>query len=275
MLTANNVWFENVKFVHRHGETCSPRGKQIRELLCHRSIVDMNYPCVTVNAREMGFRFLMAEAAWILSGDNRVSTISPYAKAISKFSDNGYVFQGAYGPRVTEQLRYVTETLMGDMFSRQAVINIWRENPRDSRDIPCTLSLQFLIREDKLNRLRLHVIATMRSSDLWLGWVYDVFNFSMIAAWVALRLREMSEGAKVLELGNLYLTAGSQHIYSTNDDGIWKCLNTGGDAWHYRPLDLSTFNDPNDLMSHIVALRDRNWLAVGTRFFSELQDHVS
>ena len=57
------------------------------------------------------------------------------------------------------------------------IINIWRENPRSSKDIPCTLSLQFFLREAS-DQLWLHTIATMRSNDAWLGVPYDTFNFN-------------------------------------------------------------------------------------------------
>ncbi len=243
-----------------------PRGKETIETLSHTSIVDMRFPCITLMQRKMGFRFLAAEAHWILSGDNRLESILPYAKHIANFSDDGYRFQGAYGPRVSEQLRYVVETLKDDMDSRQAIINIWRENPRPSRDIPCTLNLQFFIRD-----LKVHCVANMRSSDLWLGWVYDVFNFTMITAWVALRLKE--QGCIAYELGYLHLHAGSQHIYGINLPDVYN-VEQDGKSWDYGPLDLTSFNTPNDLMSHLVALRDRDWAKVGQKFFHELQQHI-
>lgn len=266
--TANSEWLRNLQHVKGHGSLATPRGKETIEVLANRSVVDMRFPCVTIRERKMGFRFLAAEAHWILSGDNRVETISPFAKHIKSFSDDSYRFQGAYGPRVTEQLRFVCETLAEDPSSRQAVINIWRENPRQSKDIPCTLNLQFLIRSGEIN-----CIATMRSSDLWLGWVYDVFNFTMIASWVALRLREINPVFQ-LGLGSLYLTAGSQHVYSINLDDVGHVERTGS-SWDYSPLDLSKFDDPPHLMSHLVALRDRRWDLVGTNFLYELRAQIA
>ncbi len=265
--TANEEWLRNLQYVTTKGSLVNPRGKETREVLGNRSVVDMRFPCVTIRQRKMGFRFLAAEAHWILSGDNRLETIAPYAKHIKNFSDDGYRFQGAYGPRVSEQLRFVCDTLAEDPSSRQAVINIWRENPRQSKDIPCTLSLQFLIRDGEIN-----CVATMRSSDLWLGWVYDVFNFTMIASWVALRLREMSP-TLTPQLGLLYLTAGSQHVYSINHSDVLHVLNCG-DAWSYSPMDLTIFNGPVSLMQHLVALRDKDWPTVGSKFFYELKDQV-
>lgn len=272
--TANEVWLKNIRHVHAIGQTISPRGFSTKEILNHTSRVNMLFPCVTHPGRKMGFKFLAAEAHWILSGSNRVEDIRPYAKHIVNFSDNGYVFQGAYGVKVTEQLRYVCDTLHTDQHSRQAVISIWRENPRPSKDIPCTLTLQFFLRRDEMGNLKICTVANMRSSDLWLGWVYDVFNFTMITAWVALRLREMSSGLLHVDLGTLHLNAGSQHLYQINEEDAVNCtLNTYGTPWSYGPMDLTMFNGPVSLMQHLVALRDKDWHNVGSKFFHELQHH--
>lgn len=263
-MSANIVWINNLSKVLTEGTLHRPRGMLVREVLNNTSIVYMGRPVVTSIDRKMGFRFMAAEAHWILSGDNRVETIAPYSKEISRFSDDGYRFQGAYGPKVTEQLNYVVETLINDPDSRQAVLTIWRENPRGSKDIPCTISLQFFIRNGEI-----HTIANMRSSDLWLGWVYDVFNFTMITAWVALRYRERGMG--LCGLGYLYLNAGSQHIYERNFEACEKIVRDNI-AWSYSPLSLSSFDSPSHLMSHLVALRDRDWANVC--HLKELQQHV-
>jgi thymidylate synthase len=271
-LPANEAWHANLNYLLLKGEKHSPRGKGTLELLSHQSIVDMRYPVVTNSHRKMGYKFLLAEAVWILSGDNRVESIAPYAKHIADFSDDGYRFQGAYGPRVTEQLRYVIDTLIEDPPSRQAVISIWRESPRKSKDIPCTLTLQFLIRNGKIN-----CVANMRSSDLWLGWVYDVFNFTMITMEVGIRVNQYLErtypAMDLLELGTLYLNAGSQHLYDHNIDKARICLQDG-QSWSYNPLTLSDYNNPMSLMKHLVALRDNRSL-INTGFLSELDQNAT
>ena len=91
------------------------------------------------------------------------------------------------------------------------MINIWRERPEDTKDVPCTVSLQFMIRNN-----RLHCFDTMRSSDIWLGSPYDVFNMS--SRYILLYLKSIDEVAidHDIELGNLYLTAGSLHLYEEN-----------------------------------------------------------
>lgn len=205
--TANYAWRKLLKAILNFGSVTKPRGLECTELIGYTSKLDMNYPVVHSNLRKVGYKFQAAEAAWILSGDDKLATIYPYANHMADFSDDGVTLSGAYGPRVVVQLDYAAGVLLADPDSRQAVINIWRDNPRKSKDIPCTLSLQFLLRGDKL-----HCIATMRSSDAWLGWVYDVFSFTMIALAVLLRINRLS--SIQFGLGTLALTAGSQHLYA-------------------------------------------------------------
>lgn len=164
---------------------------------------------------------MFAEAAWIMSGMNTVRHIAPYSNRIAEFSDDGVFFKGAYGPKITDQLPYVVECLSSDKDSRQALINIWRENPRQSKDVPCTVSLQFLLREGKL-----FTIATMRSSDVWLGLPYDVFNFTMISVGVLLLLAKKT--GEMYDLGNLTITAGSGHLYVTNKRLAEECFRDFG-----------------------------------------------
>jgi thymidylate synthase len=205
MQSTNTQWIKALETVLETGKISAPRGMPIKELMAYQTCTSMEWPVVTVKERELGYKFMAAEAAWILSGDNRVRSIRPYSKAISNFSDDGHFFQGAYGPMIRDQLHFVIDALNADKDTRQAVMTIWRPNPRPSKDIPCTVSVQFLIRDGLL-----HVIDTMRSSDLWLGWPYDIFNFSMLARYVICHLKQKPE------LGLIMLQAGSAHLYEQN-----------------------------------------------------------
>jgi len=205
MLSTNTSWLQALQECLKNGKESAPRGKKIKELMAYQTVTPMEWPMMTVTERHLGYRFMAAEAAWILSGDNRVRTIAPYSKVISSFSDDGHFFNGAYGPMIREQLHSVIAALNNDADTRQAVLTIWRPNPAKSKDIPCTVSVQFLIRDGML-----HVIDTMRSSDLWLGWPYDIFNFSMLARYVICHLKQKPE------LGVIVLQAGSAHLYEQN-----------------------------------------------------------
>lgn len=258
--TFDQTWLRTLQELLDQGERVAPRGQETRERLAGRCEIDMRYPVLTVKERRLGYRFMLAEAAWILSGDNRVATIKPFSKQIAAFSDDGYTFAGAYGPPLRDQLPWVVAQLANDQSTRQAVATVWRPRPGPSKDIPCTVALQWLLREDTAS-LRLHCVATMRSSDLWLGLPYDVFNFSCFSAWVAAALGRCLPGL-VPRLGNLYLTAGSQHLYARDWDAARACLAAPRQAalTLTKPLDpLVWSDDPDRLFAELrhVALEPR------------------
>jgi len=191
---------------------CKPRGLKITEKLNNSWIIDMDDPIITLPERKLSYSFMFGEAAWMLEGRNDVESVSKYVDGVKRFSDDGVTFFGAYGPKIITQTSYVVDTLIKDNDSRQGVLNIWRENPRSSKDIPCTLSLQFFLREASDN-LWLHTVATMRSNDAWLGTPYDTFNFSAISFYIACCLN--FRGLKC-KLGSLNIQAGSRHIYEND-----------------------------------------------------------
>lgn len=258
---AGEVWLDLLDSIINNGQVIGPRGMKTTELLCSTSIVDMNFPIVDIKERKVSYSFMFAEAWWILSGKDDVASLKKYAPSISQYSDNGINFSGAYGPRVVEQIQYVLETLCKDICSRQAIIEIWRPYPGPSKDIPCTLSLQFLIRNGKIN-----CIATMRSSDAWIGFIYDVFVFSCIASYVMMLINS-SYGAH-FKLGYLYLTAGSQHLYDKNYSNAFKILekeldNTcgispplyDGKEFDFKAM-IETCKKPNDLITKLEHLKE-------------------
>lgn len=202
----------------------SPRGEPTRELLnvtlCLRN---GRRPVVRLPERLLNYHFMVAEWAWIALGREDVASISHYNKQISRFSDDGHTFFGAYGPRWLSQLDYVVKKLRTDYDSRQAVATIWRPNPPGTKDVPCTVAMQYIIRDDRLN-----AIVTMRSSDVWLGVPYDIFNFSMLANIVA--------GEVGVPLGEIRIQLGSSHMYDRDAAAAARVLG----AYNNNPLHSPT-----------------------------------
>ncbi len=95
-------------------------------------------------------------------------------------------------------------------------MTLWRgdELPSDSRDTPCTVSLQFLLRDGLLN-LR----VSMRSNDLWLGVPYDFMTFSCLHRTMAVAL-DVNPGTYVH-------TVGSMHVYETDVPRLRGVVNDG------------------------------------------------
>jgi thymidylate synthase len=249
----NRAWLQALADV-LHGDPVAPRGQPTLERLHRTLTVDMLRPVLTVPSRKLSYQFMAAEAFWILSGDDTVAGIAPWNKEIRKFSDDGQTFFGSYGPKVVGQLPYVVEKLLSDPDSRQAGLTIWRESPPATKDVPCTVALFFSLRGEKL-----HTHAFMRSSDQWLGIVYDVFNFAMISHAVCARLNHARLradcGASLVQPGTLYLTAASAHLYQQHWAAARLALSSQVPALsETTPAEL--FLNEATLMNTLKALRD-------------------
>jgi thymidylate synthase len=136
--------------------------------------------------RQMPMRYAIGEMLWYLSGKKSIKGIKNYTSAWDRMSDNGETVNSNYGWCIKEkygfdQWEYVKKLLMKDENSRQAIIHIKTADAKDSKDVNCTVSLQFLVREGKL-----HMVTYMRSNDLWMGFPYDVFQFTNMQVLMAM-----------------------------------------------------------------------------------------
>ncbi len=249
-MTANQAWTEAIFYTISAGYSQSPRGIRTLELANQHTKIEMRYPIVSILNRKLGYKFMPAEAWWVLSGGAMLEDIAPYAPELRRFTNDNWTLDGAYGPKVLNQMRYVVDTLSNDQNSRQAVMSLWSPNPRFSFDIPCTLSLQFLLRNNGI----LHTIASMRSSDLITGWPYDVFTFTMISAVVAMQI---AKRLKVrIDLGYLYINAGSQHIYEKDLPIARECIGLGATILGYTPFEHTKYDNPDHLINVLGYLKD-------------------
>src|SRR5690349_6214668 len=121
--------YKVIKTIRDIGKLTFPRGFVCQEL--HPVMLRLLSPqlnILTDPIRNISQHFAAAELMWMLFGRDDVQMISFYNKNIAKYSDDGERFFGAYGPKLMFQLDYVRKTLVNDCWSRQAVVNIWREN---------------------------------------------------------------------------------------------------------------------------------------------------
>jgi thymidylate synthase len=192
-------FIDSLRDLKYNGRISYPRGQKTLEL---DHVVFQINPLRSLyfsKARKLNLFFLIAENLWYWSGRNTTFLPTNYVKNYSNFSDDG-IHQGSYSPQLLEQIRYVINTLQKDNDSRQAVITLWRPNPGESKDIPCTISFDFKIRNCRLN---MH--ATMRSNDAIWGNNYDVPSFCLLQIAIA--------GILGIRPGFLYLAAHSYHVY--------------------------------------------------------------
>jgi len=200
-----------------NGHPVAPRGQPTLEVLhVNKVTVDMARAVVTDPRRKLSYQFQCAEALWILAGDNRLEPLTKYVKRMADFSDDGVTLAGAYGPRVVSQLDYVVNALRTDRDTRQAVLSIWTPCPAPSKDIPCTISMVFSIRD---NRLYQHVM--MRSSDAWMGIPYDMFSFSCIGLRVLCAYNApLLSTASCIVPGALTISMTSSHLYERDLENV-------------------------------------------------------
>lgn len=219
MITANKAWIDTVGKMLHMSKAVPPQkstgagGRVSFEILAHTMQFSMKFPIVTIKPKT-SWLYMISEPLWVIDGSNHLEWAPEIEKIQAPYSDDGHVLNGAYGPPFKQQLSYVVNKLNEDRNSRQAVMTIWKRAPKPSKDIPCTVAIQFVIREGII-----HSIVTMRSSDVGMGLPYDMLTFTCMAAEVASRLKEP------VELGDCYITAGSRHIYADQMDTLNKVYN--------------------------------------------------
>ncbi|AJC80190.1 thymidylate synthase domain-containing protein [Rhizobium etli bv. phaseoli str. IE4803] len=164
----------------------------------------------------------VGEMSWYLAGSDALPFIKHYLDRYDEFSDDKATLNGAYGKRmfglrrqykVGDGVRIGTEwqrmidTLKERPGSRNATIQLFSNADvrRDSLDIPCTCSLQFVIRDGLLN-----LQAHMRSNDAFLGLPHDVFSFTMF--------QEIAARQLGCEVGRYFHSVGSLHLYDDTKD---------------------------------------------------------
>lgn len=241
-------WRRLLKKIILDGARTNPRNQPTYEVIGMHEEFLMEYPVISCSERTLNLNFMIGEARWVLSGANDVATPASHMAKFAEYSDNGITMAGAYGPAITRQITYVVRTLMADPNSRQALMTIWVERPEPSKDIPCTVSLQFLLRFGSL-----HCIANMRSSDVYLGLPYDIFTFSCITAHIAHLLQEQINANSTIELGYLTWHAGSAHLYERDIEAATKCV----DGHLLNPAPMPPINTmPNGIIDNLDGLLD-------------------
>lgn len=192
------------------------------------AVYDMTDVCGTHSPeRQWSLQYFAGELAWYLSGSCALAAIRPYAKFWDRCSDDGVTLNSAYGSRIfgstgfpgdlQSQWARVEHALRQDLETRRAVLHF--ADPRvsltGSRDVPCTTSLQFVVRGGQL-----HAIATMRSNDVYLGLAYDAPFFVTLAHLMAQQIG--------VEVGEYHHQAGSLHYYLRDEARVDAVLDSAG-----------------------------------------------
>src|SRR5579883_1751465 len=199
-----------LQHIVERGHRVQPRGTWLQEIPCASfQLLHPRARLIYSPSRKYSITFALGELLWYLRGSNNADIISFYNARHRAFSDDDITLHGAYGTRLFSpaltgvvQWDAVLSLLRADRDTRQAVLHL--HLPSDllalSRDIPCTCSIQFLLRRNMLECL-----VVMRSNDVIWGMPYDVFSFTMLQEIMAKQLG--------VEVGTYTHVIGSFHLY--------------------------------------------------------------
>jgi thymidylate synthase len=160
-----------------------------------------------LEGRDLKLGIGVVEGLSLLGETSAPEALTQRWRVFENFIDDG-IFAGAYGIRAHGGLRLVQADLAENPASRRAVLTInqtHRDLAKPTRDVPCTLSIQFMIRGGKLN-----MFVSMRSNDVVLGLPYDIVMFAMLQAAMAASLG--------VDVGYYQHSAASSHIYEKHWD---------------------------------------------------------
>lgn len=208
--TADEAFEHWYKLLLEQNEANDSRdGEVVGEIVNAVTVIKDPTRCIMTNKiRKMSMRYAVGELLWYLSGNNKLEEIQKYTKAWDRMSDDGETVNSNYGFCIMnkygfDQWEYVEQMLSDNPATRQAVIHIKTADDNASKDVNCTVCLQFFIRDDKL-----YMTTYMRSNDIWLGFPFDVFQFTAMQVLMSMKLG--------VGLGTYTHVAGSLHLYKRN-----------------------------------------------------------
>jgi thymidylate synthase len=204
--TVDRLFARLKALVRSDGIRVSPRGIptiEVGSVTC--VLTEPKRRILTSATRRINPAFMFADALYLLSGSSD-DWIFDYNQRLRNFTDEGRL-HGAYGPRLrswcgVDQLSGIRDRFQQDPSSRRACIVLY-DPARDlgeKKDIPCTVAMHFVARDAKLS-----ATTFMRSQDLWLGFPYDVFNFTL--------LQEVVAESLGLRMGTYTHITSSLHLY--------------------------------------------------------------
>ena len=205
--TIDDVWEHWIELMLKNiDEQDSRDGSVVSEVINAISVISDPTRCILKSKiRNLPIRYAVGEALWYLSCNNSLKEIQKFSNGWDRMSDDGLTVNSNYGYCIKkkfgfDQWEYVKSLLRKDFETRRAVIHIKEPSNKESKDVNCTVCLQFFIREGKL-----HLTSYMRSNDMWIGFPFDVFQFTCMQVLMSMELG--------VELGEYTHISASLHLY--------------------------------------------------------------
>lgn len=175
----NDLFTRISHYIRVRGEMTNPRNFNCKEIISPQVILTNPRNClITIKKRKLNYAYLIVEKMMYLTQQTFPDILIAYNNNMKKYLNNDNYFDGSYGERIklNYQLDWCYNILKKDNDSRQAVITIHNASDcRDTKDNCCTLTLQFLLRNNKLD-----LICNMRSNDLLWGLCLDIPAFCFL-----------------------------------------------------------------------------------------------
>jgi hypothetical protein len=216
--------------------------------------------------------FHLLEALWMLAGRNDVAWLARFNQRMATYSDDGIVFNAAYGYRwrqqfdlskahgkpYRDQLTTIVDLLRKDPDSRRAVLQIWDAEADlgvASKDLACNTQAMFKVRAGKLN-----MTVSNRSNDIiWGCYGANAVHFSILLEYMAARIgveagvyRQMSDiyhadeetWSKISGIADRFEADGDP--YASGQVSVFPLV---GDAEHFDADLFHWLDNPPDALS--------------------------
>lgn len=172
-------------------------------------------------SRKFNLDYIKSEFLWYLKGDRFDLSICEHAKIWRSIIDSDGSLNSNYGQYIfgrENQFARVVNILSSDKDSRRASMAIFAKEHTsyETNDVPCTYSLNFRIRSNKLN-MSVH----MRSQDAVFGMGNDAATFSFIHEMVFNALKRVYPD---IEYGSYFHVCDSFHVYERHFELIEKIV---------------------------------------------------
>jgi thymidylate synthase len=215
-------FFRNIYVnLNNNGKITHPRGTTCLEIENFHIDIPAYYRFINFESRKLKTEYIRKEFLWYCKGNKHDLSILNHASMWKSLVTKEGTIYSNYGQYIfTEgQLKRCIDLLIEDKDSRRATITILQPYhllDEDAPEIPCTNSLSFRIRDNKLN-----CTVKMRSTDAIWGSGNDWPIFSFIHEIVFKLLESFYE----LEIGNMHFSTDSFHIYDRHFEMLDKIIN--------------------------------------------------
>ena len=222
------------------GEMVSPRGIAVLECENYNYVLEPYIRFASFESRKLNLNYIKEEFLWYLRGERYDTSITRHAKMWSGLINEDGSINSNYGQYIfgkEKQFDRALQVLIADKDSRRASISILNKEHllSNTKDVPCTYSMNFRIRKNRLN-----MTVRMRSQDAILGMGNDAPAFSFIHE---MMLQSLKRAYPELECGNYYHSADSFHLYEKHFGIVTKILQ--GDK--YIEVDCPRISGPDEV----------------------------